>query len=380
MDKIKLIYIVTIPLTADLLLKDQLKFFSQAGYRVVLISSKSSAVHEIISREEIEFKPIPFKRKINIPYDVYSLIKLIVTLYKLKPDIVNISTPKASLLGMIASYITMVPIRIYLIRGLRYETLTGLTKVLYIYLEKLICLMSTNIVSISNSIKDLLIRDNICKYSKINILLKGSSNGINLKTFFHPVISLLQKPPNTLIIGYVGRLCTDKGTPELIRIFKNLEAHNKIKIILLIVGDFDSTNKFKRDFDAIIAKDKNIIKTGFVDNVYSYLKIMDIFIFPSKREGFGNAIIEASLSKLPIVAFDIPGVRDAVINNSTGLLAAPNNLPDIINKVQHYIDNPNLRLDHGLNGHKWVIDNFDRNKILKEWLFYYETLLTELQN
>ncbi|MCA9747713.1 MAG: glycosyltransferase [Romboutsia sp.] len=347
---------------------------NQAGFQVTLICSYTPQLNDIIAREGIEYVSIPFKRKIQILYDIYSLIKLIITLHALKPKIVNVSTPKASLIGMIASFITMVPFRIYLIRGLRYETFNGLQKMIYVLIEKLICLLSTNIVSISNSIRETVLNDKICTPEKISVLLKGSSNGININSFFKSDYQLIQKPSNTLMLGYVGRLCEDKGTPELIKIYNKIAELNSFKIQLLIVGEFDSTSKFRHDYEEIIINNRNIHKTGFVDNVYSYLRLMDIFIFPSKREGFGNAIIEASLTKLPIVAFDIPGVRDAVINKFTGLLSPSNNLSDFINNVQVYIDNPELRIQHGLNGYKWVIENFDRNKILTEWQSYYNSL------
>src|SRR4029079_4183324 len=121
----RVVYIVTQPMTARYLLKGQLRYMASKGFNVSLITSPSNELEEIQEREGVSIFPLQIQREIHPASDVSSLFHLIAKLRELKPDIVNASTPKAGLLGMLAAKFIRVPIRIYVLRGLRAETKKG---------------------------------------------------------------------------------------------------------------------------------------------------------------------------------------------------------------------------------------------------------------
>jgi len=95
----------------------------------------------------------------------------------------------------------------------------------------------------------------------------------------------------------------------------------------------------------------------------------------SHREGFGNVALEASAMERPIIVSDIPGCKDTVENNSTGFIAKPRDPVDLAEKLSLYIKDEQLRLLHGRNGRKRVIEKFQSSIIWGEQLKLYNSLL-----
>ena len=94
----------------------------EAGFRVTLIASPGALLYETAAREGVEAIGLPMERKIAPLADLVSLARLWWVLMRLRPDVAEFSTPKAGLLGNIASWLAGVPARVYMLRGLKFET------------------------------------------------------------------------------------------------------------------------------------------------------------------------------------------------------------------------------------------------------------------
>ena len=108
-------------------------------YEVVGIASGKENLKVVEEREGIRVIDVPMRREIAMVADVVSLFRLIRLFYRERPYIVHANTPKASLLSMIAAWITRVPHRIYTVTGLRFETSTGKFRRLLVEIEKITC-------------------------------------------------------------------------------------------------------------------------------------------------------------------------------------------------------------------------------------------------
>ena len=84
---------------------------------------------------------------------------------------------------------------------------------------------------------------------------------------------------------------------------------------------------------------------GFVnhENIPDYLSICDIFIRPSRSEGFGNSFIEAMAARLPVIATPVGGIPDFIDDNETGVFCAPNNPQSIVKSINLLIQDRELR-------------------------------------
>jgi glycosyltransferase involved in cell wall biosynthesis len=124
--------------------------------------------------------------------------------------------------------------------------------------------------------------------------------------------------PNAVTLGYVGRLAEEKSLPELASAFEELSS--KYEIQLLIVGDGPIRTELEKRLDKA---DGHYAFAGLKkgEELADLYAAMDIFAFPSKTETFGQVVLEAMASGVPVVGYDSPGVRDLVQNTKSGLLA-----------------------------------------------------------
>ena len=124
----KLFRITTVPMSLKYLLRGQMSFMKENGFNVTMISSDGQELKDVIENENCEHAIVPMTRKITIlkdlkaTYDLYKLIK------KEKPLIVHTHTPKAGIVGMLASYFARVPIRLHTVAGLPLMETTGIKR------------------------------------------------------------------------------------------------------------------------------------------------------------------------------------------------------------------------------------------------------------
>ena len=346
-------------------MKGQIEYLRDKGLDVHVVSSKgpeqntySSDITHVVNME----------REISLKNDLKSLMNMIRLFKKEKPHIVNSGTPKAGLIGTLAAFITRRPVRIYTVRGLRLETATGFKyKILYA-MEKLAMFCATDIIAISDSLKNTVIDLKLAKAKKVKVLGYGSSNGLNLTDYNLSKKSLKSSISNSLknylVIGYIGRVVKDKGIHELIDAFKIIQKDYKVK--LLVIGSIEKGNPIDYEYFNYLKTNENVILLDHVKNPVNYYNNMDVFVFPTYREGFGNVSIEAQALKVPVITTDVTGAKDTVIDGKTGYLVNKGNVLQIVDKLKLLLDNEELRDKLGNNGRKRVFEMFSNEVIWRE--------------
>jgi glycosyltransferase involved in cell wall biosynthesis len=313
-------------------------------------------VEKLVQEEGVQFFPVPMAREISPFQDLRSLIRIFFLLRRLRPAATNFSTPKAGLLGTIAAALARVPCRIYTLRGLRLETAAGIKRRLLWVSEWLACRSSHVTVCISESLRKQAAHLGLVEASRTRVFGNGSSNGIDAAHFARTspgavdgLKSALGIPPNAPVIGFVGRLVRDKGIPELVDAFRQLSP-SRPELRLLLVGDFEEGDPVPGEVRRYIEAEPRIVHAGFVSNVAPYYAIMDVFAFPTHREGFGGASLEAQASGVPVVASRATGVVDSVIDNETGLLVPVGDANALSAGICRLLDDPELRRRMGAAG------------------------------
>lgn len=376
----KLIVGITAPPSVDLI-SGQLKYFSDHGYDTYLLAPDDERVRAYCTKEGVPLLPIQIERNISPLKDFNTLFQLIFLFLREKPDVVNLGTPKISLLGMIAAYLTRVPLRIYTCRGFRFEHETGRLKALLIFFEKIISTSSHKIYCISKSVRDLGVGLNIFPIEKTYLIAKGSSNGVDLTLFNElslkkeELLNLKSKYnlDNSIVVGFVGRLVDRKGLTEMYKAFSEVYSSNE-NIKLLVVGRpyFDQI-KDKTIIDKLNTH-PGIIMAGFqpLETIPYYLSLMDIFLLPAHWEGFGNVLIQAAAMGLPILATNVTGCKDAVNNGFNGVLVPLGNHESLVSNLKKLINDEDLRLKLGRNGVLWS-KNFSPEIIWNGYLELFQS-------
>ncbi|HCC5684857.1 glycosyltransferase family 4 protein [Staphylococcus aureus] len=376
MKKRKVFQLITVSKSVYLL-KGQIEYLRKNDINMHLISSEGKELEQYPN--DIIHK-IEMNREISILKDIKSLLNLICLFIKERPYIVNAGTPKAGLLGMIASYITRRPHRVYTVRGLRLETVSGIKYKILFLMEKIAMFCATDIIAISESLKTRVIELNLNNGKNIIVFGNGSSNGLNLKEYSKNnnkiENDILKKLNGQFVIGYLGRLVKDKGIEDLIKAFKIIEKkYSNVK--LLVIGSIEDGDSISKNDLTFILENKNVVYKNHVDNPVNYYNNMDVFIFPTYREGFGNVSIEAQALGIPTITYNVTGAKDTVINNETGFIVEPGDYVKIAEKIELLLINEKLKARMGTKGEEWVNNNFSNEIIWEKMMRFYNFKLKE---
>lgn len=368
----KIIIITTVPMSLSTLIKGQPKYLSNY-FEVKLVTSPSSLNKKIAEYEGVEVKSINMTRRITIFKDLQSLWKLFRYILSEKPDIVYTFTPKAGLLGMIASFFAIVPVRIHNIVGMPLMEVTGQKAKLLKFIEKLTYSFATKLLCNSFGLRKY-INDNLTSKDVI-VVAKGSINGVNIDYFKnnytreqqYDIRNEFKIDKDDFVLTFVGRIVKDKGINELVESFVELKKHY-LKIKLLLVGDYEENlNPIKVENKVLIDSMDDIITVGFQKDIRNFLAISDLFVLPSYREGLPNSLIEAGSFGIPLVATNINGCNEIIIEKDTGLLVDVKDVDSLANGIELFISDPKLYNNIKLKVRESIIKRYEQSYFLNEF-------------
>jgi glycosyltransferase involved in cell wall biosynthesis len=177
-----------------------------------------------------------------------------------------------------------------------------------------------------------------------------------------------------LCVLFVGRLIPRKGLPYLVEAAKQVV--KEFNVIFLIVGN----GPLKASLEADLEKTNLSRSFVFLGDVNENLlpavyNCADVFALPSIQEGQGIALLEAQATAKPVVAFDVGGVPEAMLDGETGLLVKPSSreLADALIKL---LSNFSLREQMGRKGREFVSNNFSWDSCARRMLQVYREALS----
>lgn len=367
--------------------RGNLSFMKAHGFNVGICSSPGKLLNEVSKTEGVDAFELPMEREISPLKDIISLWHLMMLMRRLRPTIVNAGTAKAGLLGMLAAFLTGVPIRIHQQRGLRSETLNGLKRQLLLFTEWLACKCATKVICNSFSLRDITIKLRLADEEKCTVLGAGSSRGVD-SVYFSPNENNLQKTralqekynisTTDPVIGFIGRLVRDKGIGELREAFERIQSEFPA-VRLILIGPLEAGDPIGRECLEWLKKQPNVIFTGKIDDVVPYYPLFHVLALPSYREGFPNVPLEAAAMQIPVVGFRSTGVVDAVHDGVTGTLVAQGDVDALTKALIRYLNDPTLRLKHGQAGRERVVRDFQPERIWNELYQLYVQQMKKIE-
>ena len=364
----KICFVTTVPLTLRAFVIDTAKYLhDQGGYDISFICDNDPDFAASLP-EYIHYHPVPMKRGISLG-GIGAMLKMYRIFRKENFNLVQYSTPNASLYASMAAWLAGVKHRKYHLMGFRYLGFTGIKKYIFSTVEKLCCSLSTDIECVSASNMELGIRDKIFPAKKAHVLFHGSSAGVDLTIFDISKKAewraQLRKQFNLAdrecVFGFAGRITRDKGINELISAFRNLNATNSR---LLIIGQHENEDELDLELWQWAKSCDNVVIHPFVNDIQRYFAAMDVLILPSYREGFGNIVIEAQAMGIPVIVSDIPGPVDAMIPQETGLVVPVKDSYALMQAMATLSCDSTMRSFMGVNGRQFVEKYFDSKKVI----------------
>ena len=367
----KICFVVSNSFFANAFLFEPIETLSK-HYSVYLICNTENNENILINHPNInKIFSVKIIRKISPVRDLVSLIHICKIIREEKFDVIHTLTPKASLLGIIASYIMKVPNRFHTFTGQVWISKKGILRYLLITIDRLVIRLSTQIIVDGNSQLEFLIEQNLLKKKKAIVFNNVSTCGINLKKF-KPDSKIRKKErlkykidDSATVFLYLGRINIDKGIKELIESFLIL---NKENSYLFLVGpdEMDITEYISKKGNNI-----NVIHVPYTSQPQNILQLCDVFCFPSYREGFGYSVIQASALEKPIICSDIYGLKYTCIDNETGLKHKVKSTKSLLEKMKLAIEKPQIMKQYGKRGRVYVEENFSEKKGLQKWNAFY---------
>lgn len=174
------------------------------------------------------------------------------------------------------------------------------------------------------------------------------------------------------VIGVVGRLSPEKGQIIFLKAFKKaVKMHPQAKA--LIVGDGPDRGMLE-EYCKKNGIDDKVIFTGYQEEIANFYQVFDILALPSFTEGLPNAVLEAMLFGVPVIATSVGGVPE-VINNSNGILVPPDNHELLADKMIMLLQDDELRKSVGLKGRDSLYPRFSPSYRARQILDIYKELL-----
>lgn len=378
----KLIRITTIPLSLEKLLEGQLTFMDQY-FEVTAVSAEKERLEKYGRDNKVNTFCVEMTREITPLKDLKAVFNLYQYFKQEKPLIVHTHTPKAGVVGMLAAKLAGVSIRLHTVAGLPLMETTGTKRKVLNFVEKLTYALATKVYPNSKGLYDIILKEKFTSASKLKVLGKGSSNGIDTTSFDSSKYSEefkmklkqeLSIPEANLVFIFIGRLVSEKGINELVRAFSKLHQSNPDSNLLL-VGPFEQElDPLKPETLDIIQTHPGIISVGYQIDVRPYLAISDVLTFPSYREGFPNVVMQAGAMNLPSIVTDINGCNEIISEGDNGLIIPVKDENALCSAMLKLLKNVDLRFSIASRARDEITLNYERKEFWKILLKEYEEL------
>lgn len=318
---------------------------------------------------------IKFPRGINAIGSLKSIIQLYKFIKKEKFDLIQYSTPNASMYGAIAAKLANIPVRLYCQWGMVYVTMNGAKRKIFENIERLVCRFSTHIQPDSNGNLEFCRQHKLYDNNKSCVIWNGSAKGLDLEAFdiskkeaySKEIKEMYGIPENVPVVGFVGRLGKEKGCNELLTSFKAIKEEFP-DARLLFVGPIEKKETISPDILEYFEQCNDIIKTDRVNNVEKYTSAMDVYVLPSHREGFGMGVIEASAMGVPVVVTKYPGPSSAMKDGVSGYSVPVNDITQLTEYILYFLRNPNIAREIGMQGRLWVETQFNQKIFIEKYM------------
>lgn len=387
MHKKKLIRITTVPISLDKLLEGQLAYMKEF-YNVIAVSSQEEELERVAAKQGVPYFFLPLTRKITPFKDLKAVYSLYSFLRKEKPAIVHTHTPKAGIVGMLASKLAGVPLRLHTVAGLPLLEATGIKRKILDSVEKLTYRCATHVYPNAQGLKTIIEDLNFTTSSKMKVIGKGSSNGIDTTYFSGDTFSTtsgaitqqLGIAPTDFTFILVGRLVGDKGVNELVEAFVSVHKKHPETSLLLVGPLEEELDPLLLETQEIIKTHPKIYTTGYVDDVRPYFAFAKALTFPSYREGFPNVVLQAGAMGLPSIVSNINGCNEIITDNYNGLIVPVKNNDALKEAMLTFIEDEDLYNRAKINAREVITSSYERKEIWDALHKEYESLLNNATN
>lgn len=374
----KICFVVAIPGTARVFLRDHISALSKE-YDIYLMGNiKSKQDVDILNLKD--WHQIDIQRSISLWKDLKAVWQAWKFFRKMKFDAIHSVTPKAGLVSALAGKLAGIKHRTHIFTGQVWATKQGITRKILKLIDKIIVKCDNHILVDGKSQRAFLVQEGVLREGHAEVFGKGSISGVNSARFKPDpeARELIRKrigiKEYTLTYIFLGRLNHDKGIGELFGAFDKLASEIE-NVFLLMVGKDEEGYIDKLSSYKHIKDGQNFHYYGRTPEPEKVLNAGDIFVLPTYREGFGTSALEAASVGLPCICSDAYGVRDAYVENETGLQCHVGDANSLYRCMKYMYEHPEEIKRMGNNGRQRALDDFNGAVLTNYWVVFYNKIL-----
>ncbi len=344
------------------------------GYEVHIATGITDQLDVLLSHGLIVHPLAIGRSTISFVGELNTFWKILQVFKKVQPEIVHLVTIKPVLFGGIAARLAGVPAVVAAISGLGFVFMAKGWKVkivrsVVVGLYRL-ALGKRNMKVICQNPDDCqtLIQTAGLSLGKVAII---PGSGVNLSSF------TAKKIPQTIpVVIMASRLLRDKGVYEFVAAVRLLKKREVVACFWL-VGEPDPGNPASvMEEEISVWRSEGVVELlGHRNDMIHLFAQSSVVVLPSYREGLPRVLIEAAASGCAVVTTDVPGCRDAVLNNETGILVPPRDAVALADAIQHLLENSELCEKMGEAGRKLAEAKFAIEQVVSTHMEIYRNLL-----
>ena len=354
----------------------RLAYMNEKGYHMHLACPYDREIDQFTRQNNICYYALDLQRLIAVTKDIKAFFQLCKYVRKNHIDCVVGHADKGTLMASLVGFFTRTKVILF-IHGTSFETRKGLSRRLFIFVDWFQSVFSDINICVSQFLVDLRTQLHIAPARKQIVPHMGSCCGIDCNKYDVKKITENVKDDlrfslgiakDDFVIGFCGRFTNDKGIDQLVEAFEILNKKIENKFTLLLLGRKDIRDDLPQKTQDLINGCDRIVCPGYISqNIENYYSIMDVFVLPTRRDGFGMCLLEAAAMGVPVLSSPLTGSKDAmsVKNNGEYIKIEAD---DIADKIMYLYENPEIRERYSKYGVDWVKENFN-NKVVFDSIF-----------
>jgi glycosyltransferase involved in cell wall biosynthesis len=342
-----------------------------AGFEVH-VATRVGGGAPAIEAERFILHPIPFARGSLSPIAIFSTIAALRRVRrKVKPALTHHVALQACVFGMLAAVgQSAACVNAFIGLGYSFTSDTGKARAI----RTLIALLLRFLINRNNCIALVQNKDDMVALISLGIakariaLIPGS--GVDVDRF-----TPLSEPSGAPTFGFVGRLLDDKGIRTLVAAHRVLR-RRILDAKLLIAGTPDTANPASvTEAEARSWNDEpGIVWFGHVGDIAGFWAKAHVAVLPSRREGLPLSLMEAAACGRAMIASDVPGCREVVVHEQTGLLFPVDDVASLVDAMARLAADPQLRARYATAARKRVVNEFSASMIGRQTVALYHRL------
>ena len=343
------------------------------GMRVTIVA-EDTGYSEVIRSHGLDFVSLPISRGGRNPFQELRTIWFLIRLYRsLKPDLVHHVTPKPLFYGTFAARFVNVPV-VNAVVGLGSSFIIGSNSPT----QWLVRTAYKHTLNFKRSWSIFMNKDDLSELRTQGILYPGANqvivrgSGVDCNRFIPGT-----EPEGPPIVLFPARLLGDKGIMEFLAAARAVKNSRRDTVRFVVVGEPDLANPSSVKSAEIDAwKAEGIVEFwGHCADMPEIMKQASIVVLPTYGEGLPKALIEAAASGKPIVATDVNGCRECVIDGFNGLLVPVKQVAPLAEAITRLLDSAELRAKFGLAGRQMIENEFAQEIVIEKIMALYSRIL-----